>query len=57
MHKDQDSKACLLFSVSWVKVFCTKFQLPFALVIDETEDNLISGDVTKIGDRKFVCFA
>ena len=36
-------------SANWVEIYGTKYQLPFSLVIDKTEDDdLVLGEVTQI---------
>jgi len=40
---------CTQYSADWVEVYGTKYQLPFALLIDKTEDDdLVFGEVTQI---------
>ena len=46
-------------SANWVEIYGTKYQLPFSLVIDKTEDDdLVLGEVTQIYvvDNSYVLF-
>lgn len=50
---------CTHCSADWVEVYGTKYQLPFALLIDKTEDDdLVFGEVTRIyvAEKCFVLF-